>query len=182
MDIGNGKGPSFSQLSTNALHNFAIDGVHCSSLESFIQSLKFEKATQAASVCADKPKVAKERGKKLLNWGAKGCVYWKGEAIARGSHQHIALLEGALNEVARQCPAFKVALVDTGNTTLTCAGKSHESDTPVTEAEFCKALTRVRGQLLSRQRSAIAAAELEQATNSPSAAHNSHGVHKVGQP
>lgn len=178
MDIGNGKGPSFSQISTSALHDFAIDGVHCSSMESFIQGLKFEKATQAASVCVDKPKAARERGKKNLGWASKGCIYWKGEGIPRSSHQHEAFLEGALNEVARQCPAFKTGLIDTGNATLTSPGKSRESETPVTEAEYCKALTRVRGQLLSRERSAAASAAVDQTPRQSL----SSTAHKANQP
>lgn len=152
MEIGSGKGPSFSQLSSMAHHEFAIDGVKCKSLEGFIQSLKCEKASQQASVCSDKPKAAKERGKKLIAWESGGRVFWKGEAIDRHSLRHKDFIEGVVKEVARQCPVFRKALIETAGQPLTCPGKSRESETPVTEAEFCHALTRARSQLLSRER------------------------------
>lgn len=148
MDIGTGKGPTLSQLSTTALHSFVVDGVRCSSLESLIQALKVEKASLAASFCCDKPKSAKERAKKHFNWSAGGKVYWLGQAIDRSSAQHRALIERVIAEMARQCPAFRQALVDTGSTVLSSPGRSRESETPVTEDEYCSALASVRATLL----------------------------------
>lgn len=151
MEIGNGKGPTFSQLSTMALHSFTIDDVRCTSLESFIQSLKFERASQAASVACDKPKSAKERGKKNFNWAHSGNTWWKGEPMARDSAQLAGLVEHVIREVARQCPAFKKALLDTGSAPLLCSGKTHESESPVTESEYARALTKVRNSLILRE-------------------------------
>lgn len=148
MDIGNGKGPALSQLSTMALHSFVIGEVRCTSIESFIQSLKFEKASLAASICADKPKLAKERGKKLITWASSGNVWWKGQAMPRASQAYTVFLANAIREVSRQCSAFRQALIDTGSMPLTSPGKSRESETPVTEAEYCQALTRVRHELI----------------------------------
>lgn len=159
MDIGNGRGPALSPLSTTALHTFAIDGVKCLSLESLIQSLKFEKASLQASVCSDKPKVAKERGKKVIDWAAGHKVHWKGVPMDRTSEQHKGFVEHVVREMARQCPEFCQALSSTGDLVLTSPGKSRESETPVTEAEYCRALKRVRGQLLSRERAALLATE-----------------------
>lgn len=167
MDIGNGKGPSLSQLSTMALHSFVIDDVKCSSIESVIQAMKFEKPGQSASVCADKPKVAKERGKKNFNWARGGNTYWKGQAMARDSSAHADFIDHVVKEVARQCPAFSKALIDSANVAYTAAGKTKESESPVTEAEYCRALTSARKFALTRVASLSAMAVIEQASHQP---------------
>jgi len=43
MNIGSGNGYPSSALSNFAAHPFVIDGVHCASMEGFLQSLKFDK-------------------------------------------------------------------------------------------------------------------------------------------
>lgn len=150
MEIGNGKGPVLSQLSTMANHTFVIDDVTCVSLESFIQSLKFEKSTQCISVAGDKPKTAKERGKKQFNWHRSGTVSWKGQPMDRDSALYWHFLEHVIREMTRQCPIFAKALVDTQGTDITCIGKSRESETPMTEAEFIRLLSKERNYLLKQ--------------------------------
>lgn len=143
MEIGNGKGP-FAQLSSMTPHQFIIDDVKCASLESFIQSLKFEKPSMQASLCAEKPKSAKERGKKAINWEGTGVAHWKGISMDRLSTQYFTFMESVVAALARQCEPFRKALTDVSEDTITSAAKSREMHTPLTEAEYCKILKKVR--------------------------------------
>lgn len=144
MEIGNGKGPILSQLSTMANHTFTIDDVKCTSLESFIQALKFEKATQCISVAGDKAKTAKERGKKQFNWCSNGCAHWKGQPMDRDSALFWHFLEHVFIEVVKQSPNFAKALVDSGDLEFTCIGKSLSSESPITEKEFIRLMNKSR--------------------------------------
>lgn len=150
MNIGSGKGYPLSQLCSDSLHPFELDGVKCASIDSFVQGLKFEKASQQASVCKESPKAARERGKKAMDWKNVQVLWWKGKSFDRRSAEQRDLLEKAVSEAADQCPVFRDALAHTGSMVLDCSAKSKEFDTPVTEAEYCAALSLVRGQLLSR--------------------------------
>lgn len=150
MNIGSGKGYPLSQLCSDSLHPFELDGVKCASIDSFVQGLKFEKASQQASVCKEAPKAARERGKKAMDWKNGQVLWWKGQALERRSTEQRELLQRAVSQAANQCPAFRDALVHTGTMVLDCSAQSKEFDTPVTEAEYCAALSSVRVQLLRR--------------------------------
>lgn len=150
MNIGSGKGYPLSQLCSDTLHAFELDGVKCTSIDSFVQGLKFEKASQQMSVCKENPKSARERAKKSMDWKNSQLLWWKGIAFERRSTAHRNLLLRAIAQVAHECPAFADALIHTGSMSLCCAAQSKEFDTPVTEAEYCAALGIVRTQLLRR--------------------------------
>ena len=148
MNIGSGKGYPLSQLCSDSLHTFELDGVKSTSFESLAQGLKFEKASQQVTVCREAPKAARERGKKAIGWKNSQTLWWKGQVMERRSEAHRALLHRAVSQMANQCPAFRHALMDTGATLLQSVAQSKEFDVPVTEAEYCAALTEVRTQLL----------------------------------
>lgn len=147
MNIGSGKGHPLSKLCSDSLHSFVMDGVSCTSLDSFIQSLKFEKPSQQVVICKENPKAARERGKKAMEWKNSQVLWWKGKSFDRRSEDHQALIERVVEHVAQQCIAFRTALLDTGLTVLESSAKSKEFDTPVTEAEYCRALTIVREKI-----------------------------------
>lgn len=154
MNIGSGKGFPLSQLRSDSLHAFELDGVKCASIESFVQGLKFEKPSQQVSVCKETPKAARERGKKASDWKNNQTLWWKGVSFDRRSSEHRELLFRALSQVAHHCSAFREALLHTGSSVLECPTQSKEFDTPVTEAEFSAALTSVRTQLMRHSLSA----------------------------
>ena len=147
MEISSGKGHSISLLSTMAAHSFKIDDVKCASIESFIQSMKFDKPSLAASIAGDKSKSAKERGKKNFNWDKDGLIFWKGVGFNRESKQHQDFLDSVIYEVTKQCPEFAKALLETGDSELVCPGKTRVTESPVTEQEFCLSLTRARSRI-----------------------------------
>lgn len=148
MNIGSGKGYPLSQLSSDSLHSFEFDGIKAVSLESLVQGLKFEKPSQQITVCREAPKAARERGKKANGWKNTQTLWWRGEVFERRSDAQRAWLHRAVAQLANQCPAFRQALIATGTTVLQSAAQSKEFDVPVTEAEYCAALTAVRKQLL----------------------------------
>lgn len=148
MNIGSGKGYPLSQLSSDSLHAFELDGVKATCLESLVQGLKFEKASQQVTVCREAPKAARERGKKANCWKNSQKLWWKGEAFDRRSESHRGLLHRAVAQMANQCPAFRQALIDSGAIVLQSVAQSKEFDVPVTEAEYCATLTAVRAQLM----------------------------------
>lgn len=157
MEIGNGKGPVLSQLSTMANHTFVIDDVKCTSLESFIQSLKFERATQCISVAGDKAKTAKERGKKQFNWCSNGHVHWKGQPMDRDSALYWHFLEHVFMEVAKQSSSFATALIESGDLEFTCIGKSLPSETPITEKEYVRLMNKTRNFANKMHKATLAA-------------------------
>ncbi|WDS61676.1 hypothetical protein [Cronobacter phage vB_Cdu_VP8] len=143
MDIGSGAGYPASSLSNFAPHAFEIDGIKCASMEGFLQSLKFSSPEMAKHVCTLVGRAAKFKGKNKRWWSTQ-TLYWKGEPFHRESPFYQALLTqayDALNENTK----FRAALAATRNATLTHSmGKNKESETVLTEREFCRQLTRLR--------------------------------------
>ncbi|AHY25386.1 hypothetical protein PS2_140 [Serratia phage PS2] len=143
MDIGSGSGYPSSSLSNFAPHAFQIDGIECSSMEGFLQSLKFSSPEMAEHVCTLVGKAAKFKGKKKRWWSTQ-TLYWKGMPFHRESEFYQDLLTrayDALNENTK----FRAALAATRNATLTHSmGKNKESETVLTEREFIRQLNRLR--------------------------------------
>ena len=143
MDIGSGSSYPSCSLSNFAPHPFVIDGIQCASMEGFLQSLKFSSPEMAEHVCTLVGKAAKFKGKKK-RWWRDQTLYWKGEPFHRESEFYQELLTrayDALNENTK----FRAALMATNNATLTHSmGKNKESETVLTEREFCRQLIRLR--------------------------------------
>ena len=147
MDIKSGCGYPASALSNFAPHPFIFDGVHIASFEGFLQSLKFDKEHIQVEVCKLVGKAAKFRGKKK-DWRVDQKLYWKGVTYERKSKEYQDLLDRAYNEMALQSDSFRRALLATQNATITHSiGKSKESETVLTEREFCSRLLKVRTEL-----------------------------------
>lgn len=143
MDISSGCGYPASSLSNFAPHGFEIDGVQCASMEGFLQSLKFSSIEMQEHVCTLVGKSAKFKGKKKRWWPTQ-TLYWKGVPIHRSSEAYQNLLTRAYDALALN-EGFRRALLATRNATLTHSmGKNKESETVLTEREFCGQLNRVR--------------------------------------
>ena len=146
MDIGSGTGWSSAALSNFAPHPFVIDGVECSSMEGFLQSLKYKEPDMQIEVCKLVGKAAKFKGKKKKWWRTQ-TLYWQGQEFKRDSQEYQDLLDRAFDALA-QNTGFQKALLATGKVTLTHSiGKSKETETVLTKQEFCSRLTKIRSNL-----------------------------------
>lgn len=145
MDIGSGNGYPEANLSNFTPHPFIIDGVECTSMEGFLQSLKFSNPDIQVEVCKLWGGHAKKRGsRKNKAWKRSQTLHWRGEAIQRESQEYQDLLDRAFNALSEN-DSFKRALLATGSATLTHSmGKRKESDTVLTIREFCSRLTIIR--------------------------------------
>ena len=146
MDIRSGASYPASALSNFAPHPFILDGIECASMEGFLQSLKFKDTEMQRYVCTLVGKAAKFKGKGKKWWKTQ-TLYWQGEVYARDSKAYQDLLDRAYAELAKN-EGFKKALLATGNSTITHSmGKNKQSQTVLTEQEFCSRLMRIRSEL-----------------------------------
>ena len=148
MDIRSKAGYPESALSNFAPHSFVFGGVECASMEGLLQSLKFDKPHIQVEVCKLVGLAAKHRGQKRnKNWKRFQKLWWQGQEYDRHGTEYQALLDRAFNSLARN-ESFRRALLATHNSTLTHSmGKSKESDTVLTEREFCSRLEALRIRL-----------------------------------
>jgi predicted NAD-dependent protein-ADP-ribosyltransferase YbiA (DUF1768 family) len=144
MDIRSGKGYPASTLSNFAPHPFEIDSVQCNSMEGFLQSLKFKNPEMQKHVCTLVGFAAKEKGRKK-RWEAS--LWWQGKQIDRFTREYQALLDKAYNALSKN-EKFRKALLSTRDASLThSVGKKKESETILTEREFCGRLLEIRNRL-----------------------------------
>ena len=153
MDIGSKRGFPAGTLSNFAPHPFIIDGVECSSMEGFLQALKFDKPHIQAVVCQMVGLQAKRRGsKRNKHWKRAQKLWWQGKEYDRHGAEYQQLLDRAYDALA-QNPGFRKALLATGDAVLTHSmGKSKESDTTLTEREFCSRLTKLRERIKQEEK------------------------------
>lgn len=146
MDIGSKSGYPSSALSNFSPHPFVFDGVHVASLEGILQSLKFDKEHIQVEVCKLVGLAAKYKGKpRNKAWKSKQTLWWKGLAIDRHGKEYQNLLDMIYQAIYDQNASFKSALQATQKAVLTHSiGSSKESDTVLTEREFCSRLTKLR--------------------------------------
>jgi len=143
MDIGSGRGYPSSALSNFAPHPFVIDGIQCSSMEGFLQSLKFSNPEMQKAVCLLVGKQAKFKGKDKKWWKTQ-TLYWKGVAFDRHGNFYQELLDRAYSALSEN-DGFRRALLATGNSALTHSlGKSDPKRTVLTQREFCGRLEILR--------------------------------------
>jgi predicted NAD-dependent protein-ADP-ribosyltransferase YbiA (DUF1768 family) len=146
MDIGSGKGYPSSALSNFSPHPFVLDDVEISSMEGWLQSLKFSNFEIQKEVCKLVGKAAKFKGKSK-KWFLIQKLYWNGVEYSRDSKEYQELLDRAY-EALSQNSSFQKALVATGNSTLTHEiGKSKENETVLTKREFISRLYKIRDRL-----------------------------------
>lgn len=152
MDISSGNGWPSSALSNFAGHRFVFDGIECSSMEGFLQSLKFDKSHIQVEVCKLIGKAAKFRGKpRNKAWRQAQSLWWRGYKMCRHSPEYKTLLWLAYACMYEQSEGFRKALMATKGMNLTHSiGASNPSDTVLTEREFVGILTRLRDHGVDR--------------------------------
>ncbi len=154
--ISSGEYPA-NVLSNFYPHEFVIDGVHCASMEGFLQSLKTKNREKQKYVCSLSGKEAKNVFRHRfdnLRWKITGVLYWNGQKFRRTEPQYQALLDRAYSELAKD-KTFSEALLATGDARLFHSiGKSNPHFTVLTEKEFIDRLIYLRNQLQQRKGSA----------------------------
>lgn len=144
MNIGAGNGYPSSALSNFAPHPFELDGVKISSMEGFLQSLKFESVDMQEHVCTLVGKTAKFKGKNK-NWYVKQVLYWRGISYNRDSDEYQDLLDRAYTAMYEQSEGFRKALIASQNAVLKhTIGRNDKSRTVLTVQEFVSRLTKLR--------------------------------------
>lgn len=147
MDIRSGSGYPASALSNFAGHRFTLDDVECYSLEGFLQSLKFKEIHIQVEVCKLIGKAAKFRGKPK-KWYRDQILYWQGVQYKRDSKEYQELLDRAYESCFDQSESFRNALKATGDANITHSmGKNKQSETVLTEREFCSRLMKLKKKL-----------------------------------
>lgn len=150
MDIGSGHGWPASALSNFTPRCFTFDGVMISSMEGFLQSLKFSNPEMQKHVCTLVGRAAKFKGKKK-SWWQTGKLYWNGREIDRFGPEYQQLLDDAYAAMTEQSASFRNALLASGSATLTHSiGKNDPRRTVLTVSEFVSRLRKQRTRLQSK--------------------------------
>ena len=151
LDIrSNGLYPS-NVLSNLCSNGFRFDGVVCSSMEGFLQSLKHKEKDKQLPICSMKGGNARKHS--VTSWQTDQIVWWKGQAIDRQSEEYQKLLRRAYQAMFDQSERFRSALMSTRGVTLThSSGEKSPYKTIITEQEFCQILTEMRDNYDNRDK------------------------------
>jgi predicted NAD-dependent protein-ADP-ribosyltransferase YbiA (DUF1768 family) len=146
LDIGSKANYPAGELSNFAAHEFELDGVTCSSMESFLQAIKFDKPHVQAEICKLNGIKAKQRGNERNNqWKLKQGIWWQGDIYLRKNVEYQRLLDRAFLALVNASEKYRKALIDTGDLILTHnIGKNNESETVLTQNELCNRLMKLR--------------------------------------
>ena len=144
LDIKWNKPQPLNILSNYYPNEFVIDGVHCASMEGFLQSLKYRDPDEQVRICALTDTTAKAAGKKKKLWKLTGNLYWRGERYKRGSKKFDALRLRAYLALAEN-PKFIKALEEVKGKPLThSCGKWGKRRTVLTKREFLRYIDFIR--------------------------------------
>ena len=143
LDIrSNGLYPS-NVLSNLCSNGFRLDGMVCSSMEGFLQSLKRKELDKQRQICSMKGGNARKMS--VTSWQTDQIVWWKGQAIDRQSCEYQRLIRRAYQAMFEQSERFRTALMQTRGITLVhTSGEPSSFKTILTPDEFCGILTDLR--------------------------------------
>lgn len=143
LDIrSNGLYPS-NVLSNLCCNSFRLDGMTCTCMEGFLQSLKRKDPDMQRRICLMKGGNARKMS--VASWQADQTVWWQGQAINRQSEAYQQLILRAYQAMFEQSERFREALMQTRGITLvhTC-GEPDPYKTILTPSEFCNVLMNLR--------------------------------------
>ena len=144
MEIRSGQPYPAGALSNFAAHPFTLDKVLISSMEGFLQSLKFSNPDMQAHICTLVGFAAKKAGAKK-NWQRTQTLYWREKAIKRESEEYNGMIERAYTTMFEQNMSARKALLATNQAKLThTMGRRKKNETVLTQREFCGILTQCR--------------------------------------
>jgi len=147
MDIKSGKPYPAGALSNFCPRPFEVRGIPVTSMEGFVQGLKFKSADMQQEVFKLAGRAAKNRGKGK-NWQRTQTLWWQGQPIARESDEYQQLLDEAFEALFKNNAKARKALLDSGDANLTHKiGRRKVRETVLTTSEFCGRLMRIREEL-----------------------------------
>lgn len=143
LDIrSNGSYPS-NVLSNMCSNGFRFDGMACSSMEGFLQSLKRKELDKQRQICSMKGGNARKMS--VASWQTDQIVWWKGQAIDRQSEDYQTLIRRAYQAMFEQSERFRSALMQTRGITLVhTSGEPSSYKTILTPSELCGILMDMR--------------------------------------
>lgn len=136
-------------LSNFTAYEFMMDGIQCSSMEGYLQSLKFMRKSKQKQICKLVGKEAKNAPGRLRNlrWKMTKNLYWNGTRYKRDSVKYQKLIARAYDALYENAN-FRTALEFTQNAELCHSiGGQDSRRTILTEAEFICQLYRLRIKL-----------------------------------
>lgn len=132
-------------LSNRCNNDFCFDGVQCGSMESFLQSLKYQDPVLQAKICIEDAKYLGQYDTSY--WQKDQILWWKGEPIHRQSLKYIRLIYRAYSELYLWCGRFRDALMGSvGKKLLYDTGNDDKCRTVLTDNEFIHILTKLRNR------------------------------------
>jgi predicted NAD-dependent protein-ADP-ribosyltransferase YbiA (DUF1768 family) len=147
MDIGSRESYPGGALSNFSPHPFVFNGIPVSSMEGFLQGLKFKSPEMQQYVFTLVGMAAKKKGS-TKKWFRTQTLYYQGQPINRHSKEYQDLLDSAYEAMFTQNEKAKKALLATRDAVLKHSiGKSDSHKTVLTEQEFCSRLTKIREKL-----------------------------------
>lgn len=139
------------ELSNFYVRPFVFDGVRCSSMEGFLQSLKYEDVTQQKIVASLPGPLAYTTGRSAPDWRPLQILYWQGDVFCRHSDEYIELISQAFDAQFDQDETLKATLLKTvGQELRHSVGKTNPNQTILTEREFIYQLDRLRWRALGQ--------------------------------
>lgn len=145
MEVGgNNKQYPGRNLSNFFPHPFTFRGMEVASMEGFLQGLKFKSPEMQREVFKLVGFAAKKKGSQK-NWQQSQTLWYQGHPIPRRSQIYQDLLDEAYDAMYEQNAAFRKALEDTHDATLTHSiGRTKESETVLNIQEFISRLNKLR--------------------------------------
>jgi len=152
MDIGSNNGYPAGNLSNFHAHPFVFREIPVTSMEGFLQGLKFKNPEMQKHVFTLMGRVAKFKGKKK-KWWREQTLWFQGNPIKRESDEYQELLDEVYEAMFTQNEKAKKALLATNRAVLTHSmGKKDKSKTVLTEREFVRRLHRMRTKLQKEEK------------------------------
>jgi len=147
VDIGSRNSYPGGALSNFTPHPFIFNGIPVSSMEGFLQGLKFKSAEMQKHVFTLVGLAAKKKGSNK-KWFRTQTLYYQGQPLNRHSQEYQNLLDEAYEAMFTQNEKAKKALLATHKAVLKHSiGKSDPHKTVLTEREFCSRLTKIRDKI-----------------------------------
>ncbi len=151
MDIKSGKSYPAGALSNFSPHPFTFRGYEVSSMEGFLQGLKFKSPEMQLEIFKKVGFGAKRAGSGK-NWQSTQTLWFQGEPIKRDSQEYQDILDEAYNAMFDQNTKAKKALMATQNAVLKHSiGRHKANETVLTRREFCGRLMKIRDRIRAEE-------------------------------
>lgn len=151
IDLGITKQGIGRKLSNFYLYPFVLDDVQCSSMETFIQCLKYPNFdTQLKMASMAKSFDAYKEGQRTGNgWKDTQTIWWRENPIQRGSERYYLLMARAYDACYDQNIKFREALLSSEFDVLTHdIGKHDQTQTLLTVSEYLHNMYRLRSKAM----------------------------------